>query len=360
MKTTIILTILALLLSACVQVEEAKPFKFGVVVPLTGPNAEYGEFTRYGVDLAVEDLNSAGGINGRNVQVIYEDTGGDKTKATTAAQKLVNVDGVDALISMTTTMGGAVAPVAEEYKVPHIFGSAAPSLTVNKTFSFRDYPDAAVMCGMLMKQALKDGHEKVAIFGTNAEFTILCHEGAKKTAPVAAYETYSFGDTDFKTQFTKIKQSGSTALITSAFVSDCVHAFKQLKELDLQMQLYVAYQSFTCGTDAHSKTYADILKDAYGADVSLDENGPDYISFRNRLEERGWTIQIRGSALSYDFVKEIAKAYEGCQDTACAANNLRNLKIKGVSGTVSYGGDQNVEREVMLTHYENGEWRKVQ
>lgn len=74
----------------------ARPLKFGAVYQLSGPQAFYGGMARYGLELAVEDINSAGGIDGRKVVVVYEDSAGDVAKAATSAKKLTEVDDVDA------------------------------------------------------------------------------------------------------------------------------------------------------------------------------------------------------------------------------------------------------------------------
>jgi len=364
MKHIPILAILAmLLLAACSigQTTTETQYKFGAVLPLTGTNAFYGEFARAGLELAIEDINNAGGINGRPVRMIYEDSGGDRARATTAAQKLVDIDAVDALFTITTPMGGAVAPVAEAAKVPFIYGSATNSFAENKTYVFKDYPDASDECEMLMEQAMKE-HEKIAMFGTDAEFTRLCKQGAERVGKLTLFETYPPGESDFKTQLTKIKNSESTALLVLAFSNDCKHSFKQLRELGVQTQLYLPFQAFGCGSPDNTKESADLLANAYGAEIALDENSTDpaFVAFKKRLEEHGWTTQIRGSAVMYDSVMSMAKAHQGCTDKACVANNLRNLNnYQGISGTISYNGKQTVTREFWLTHFD-GTWRKAQ
>ncbi len=364
MKTPITLTILALLLlAACSTTKSAEPYKFGAVLPLTGPTAFYGDFGKAGMELAVEDLNNAGGINGKPVQVIYEDSAGDKARAATGAQKLIDVDSVDALFTITTAMSGVVAPVAEANKVPLIYGSATNSFAINKTYVFKDYPDASDECALLMKQALKDGHKKIAMFGSDSEFTQLCKQGLERIGSVSAFEKYNPGETDFRTHFTKIKNSGSTALVLLTVTNDCPNAYKQIRELGIKVQLYLPFQAFGCGTDENTKAFSDLMTNAYGAEIALEEDSADpaFVALKKRLEEKGWTSQIRGSAVMYDSIMEMAKAYEGCQDNLCVTNNLRALNnYKGVSGMVSYNGDQIVEREIMLVKFTNGKWRKIQ
>lgn len=365
MKTTITLTIIALLLlAACAapEVKEAKPYKFGAVLSLTGPQAFYGEFSKAGIELAIEDLNKAGGINGRPVQVIYEDSGSEKAKATTGAQKLINIDNVDALFTSTTTMAGAVGPVAEDNQVPLIYGSAT-DFTVNKTYIFKDYPNAYDECALLMKEAQKQGHTKIALFGMNAEFLHVCKKGAETVSSFASAEMYTAGEKDFKTQLIKIQNSGSTALMILTFSNDCLNTYKQMRELGMKPQLYLAFQAFGCGTPENTNAYPELFEKAIGAEVAIDleSTDPEFVAFKKRLEEKGWTAQIIGSAVMYDGVMEMAKAFQGCENVECITANLRNLNnYKGVSGIISYNGDNVVEREIMLTHYENGKWRKVQ
>ncbi len=351
-----------LLLAACVQTEEVKPYKFGAVLSLTGPQAFYGEFSKAGIELAIEDLNKAGGINGRPVQIIYEDSVSDKAKATTGVQKLINIDDVDALFTSTTPMAGAVGPVAEEYKVPLIYGSAT-DFTVNKTYVFKDYPNAYDECALLMKEALKNGHTKIALFGMNAEFLHVCKKGAETVGSFAIAEMYTAGEKDFKTQLIKVQNSGSTALLILTFSNDCLNTYKQMRELGMKPQLYLAFQAFGCGTTENTKAYPELFDKAIGAEVAidLDSTDPEFVALKKRLEEHGWTSQIIGSTIMYDGVMEMAKAFQNCENVECVTSNLRNLNnYKGVSGIISYNGDNVVEREIMLTKYENGKWRKVQ
>lgn len=359
MKTAIVLLIL-LFLAACAQSEKATPYKFGAILHLTGTQAFYGEFSKIGIDLAIEDINNAGGINGRPVKIIYEDSASDKQKAATAAQKLINVDNADAMISITPFVGAVLAPIAEENKVPFIHIGSVNSYVVNKTYVFKDYPDVANICELLMHQIIKDGHEKVALFGINAESAQFCKEGALRVGNLTAYELYTPGDADFSTQFTKIKDSGSTALLFYALSDDCPNAYKKLRELNLKEQLYLVIQSFTCGNDANTKANADLLQNAYGADIAIDDENPDFISFKQRVEARGGTPHLIGSVQMYDITREMAQAMQGCNDSDCTVKNLRNLNYKGPSGQVSYNGKQISQRDVMLVKYENGTWRRAE
>jgi len=147
MKISLGLFIIALIvMSGCStqnsqNLSNNQPLTFGAVLPLSGTNAFYGNFAKAGISLAIEDINNAGGVDGRMLKVIYED-GSDKASATTAAKKLVEIDNVDALFAMLTPTAAATVPVAEESKTPLIYWSPSTSFSTGKQFVFQDYFDA--------------------------------------------------------------------------------------------------------------------------------------------------------------------------------------------------------------------------
>ena len=99
--------------------------KIGTVGPLTGDVATYGISTKNGVEIAVDEFNNNGGINGKKIQLISEDTGGDQTEAANATSKLIDQDKVVAIvggvISAETLTGG---PIANDSKVVMISSSS--------------------------------------------------------------------------------------------------------------------------------------------------------------------------------------------------------------------------------------------
>lgn len=349
---------LLIFIIACTSTAE-EPIKFGAVLPLSGSNAFYGTYSKIGMELAAEDINANGGINGRLVEIIFEDSAGDKAKATNAAQKLVNIDDVDALFTTTTSMAGAIAPIAEENKIPFIYASTANSIAEGKTYVFKDNPNSVDLCKLLMQKAIEE-NEKIALFGVQLEATELCKKGAEEVAPLTIFEQYTFGETDYKTQLAKIKESGSTALLVIAFSNDCNNVYKQIREIGLSIQLLVPTTAFGCGSPDHLRANPDLFVNAYGSELEFDESDKEVQAFKQRIDKAGGTTQILGSAITYDSAMEMAKAYEGCQDTLCVTNNLRALtNYKGLSGTISYNGKQAVTRAIILQKYENGKWVKA-
>lgn len=130
-----ILLIMALAVSGCAgltgQSGDQGPIKIGALVPLSGPSSQGGESMRNAFELAATQINDAGGVDGRQIELIFEDTGGDPQKGVTAAKKLIEQDQVWGIAGLFTSgVALAVAPVAMEASVPLVVTvAAAPDIT---------------------------------------------------------------------------------------------------------------------------------------------------------------------------------------------------------------------------------------
>ena len=99
--------------------------KVGVYGDLTGQTSSFGQSTKNGVELAVEEINAAGGVNGKKIQLIIEDDQGRPEQAKTVVSKLINQDKVQAVLGeVASTNSLAAAPVAQEAKIPMITPSS--------------------------------------------------------------------------------------------------------------------------------------------------------------------------------------------------------------------------------------------
>lgn len=134
-----------LTLSAC-QLYDREPIKIGYIGPLTGEASSYGIDTINGVKLAIEEVNEAGGIKGRPVTLLIEDTRCIGIEAAGAARKLIHVDKVSAIIGgQCSGETLAAAPIAEQAQIPMISPvSSSPEVTSAGDFIFRVYPSDAL------------------------------------------------------------------------------------------------------------------------------------------------------------------------------------------------------------------------
>jgi branched-chain amino acid transport system substrate-binding protein len=108
-----------------------KPVKIGFVYIMSGPFATYGQFAKQGAELAIDEINKAGGINGRKVEALFEDDTGKPDVGIRVIRKLVYENGVDIVMGIDSSgVASAVAPVMKELKTPLIITHAAtPDVT---------------------------------------------------------------------------------------------------------------------------------------------------------------------------------------------------------------------------------------
>lgn len=256
------LTALALvaliLLPGCKKKEEdleagpiaARPYKVGAMFAVTGPASWLGEPEKKTVEMLVEQVNKAGGINGHRLTVIVEDTTGQEADAVNAMNKLVDKDRVCAVIGPSrsgTSM--AVVPIAQEKKIPLI--SCAAAAVIVEPASERKWvfkvPQMDSDCVRRIYDYMKaKGWTKAAIitgttgFGAAGRGQLL--DLAKEYgADIVADETYGPRDTDMTVQLTKIKNTAAEALINWSIVPGQSTVIKNARQLGLNIPLFQSH-----------------------------------------------------------------------------------------------------------------------
>ena len=226
--------------------DEDEPYRIGVMESLTGPGETYGTVANQAKQLAVEEINAAGGVNGRMIELAVEDSKCSAQDAITAYNKLTDVDGVKIILG--TSCSGAMlgaAPLAEEDGTILFSGLATnPDIATAGDYIFRTSMSDAqlgVDTGNLM---WADGIRNVATITESTDYA----EGVRRTSvaqfekrggSVAAEERYASDVTDFRTQITKLLTSNPDAIHLAAqseFSGGTV--VKQARELGYEGPIY--------------------------------------------------------------------------------------------------------------------------
>ena len=259
-KRAILLAALALLASlviACggdsatdedkdMQEGEQAPFRIGVMESLTGPGETYGSVAVQAKQLAVEEINAAGGINGRMLELIVEDSKCSAQDAITAYNKLTDVDGVKIILG--TSCSGAMlgaAPLAEADGVILFSGLAtSPDIANAGDYIFRTSMNDAQLGIDAGNVMWADGIRNLATISETTDYA----EGVRRTSvaqfekrggTVVAEERYGSDTTDFRTQLTKLIGENPDALLLAAqseFTGGTI--IKQVRELGFEGQIY--------------------------------------------------------------------------------------------------------------------------
>ncbi len=334
---------------------ETGPIKIGAIAPLSGDAAVYGEPLRKVIDLAVEEINAKGGVNGRNLQMIFEDGKCNGKDGASAMQKLVNVDNVKLVIGgFCSSESLAAAPIANENKIVLFSGgSSSPDLTINGgKFFLRDYPSDAAQGKVLAELAYnKKGWRKVAVaqeqtdyaLGINKAFT---ENFVKLGGQIVANEEFASSVTDFRTIVTKLKSSAPDALLVSAQTPKVAElVLKQIKQLNWTVpllggdvipgsdlpktspQLVEGMLVAEFGYDADSQRFKDFVA-AYKAKYNAE---PEYLSYSQTM---------------YDIPYMLADALKAVgEDSEKVLQWLHDQKgWEGVSGLISF--DEHGDRTV--------------
>lgn len=214
--------------------------KIGFIGPLSGFGAAWGIEQKNTIDIAVEEINNSGGINGQKIEVIYEDGKCDGKEASTAAQKLINLDKVKILIPVCSAETLAVAPIAEENKILVMaVWPTNPAVSEAGDYIFRNsYSDEDT--ARIMAETIGTNYQSVGIITELTDYPVGIRDTFKKYFEGQIIEEeYQPNSMDVRTQVMKlISQNPEAILVNPNSPTTGLAILKQLKELDFKGALY--------------------------------------------------------------------------------------------------------------------------
>jgi branched-chain amino acid transport system substrate-binding protein len=230
-----------------------EPLRVGSILSVTGPAAFLGEDMKAGLQLAVDEINAAGGINGRKIAWTFYDAESQTQKAITETRRLISQDRVEVIVSGGNMSGIALAmaPLAEQASVPFISseGAAAIVAPVNeRRFVFKSTVDDADVIDRIADYFDKKKIKKIALLadtsgfgqGAVAQMRVI---GPKRGLDVA-YESFGPADTDMMPQLTRIRDSGADAIVCWTVTPAGVVFLKQAQQLGLDSKTLVHSYGF--------------------------------------------------------------------------------------------------------------------
>ena len=346
MKTALVRFIAACSLGASIiaPAVAAGPIVFGLVDEVTGPQAEAGLLTAQGVKLAIEEINAAGGIMGRQVELRIEDNQSTNPTTVLAYSKLLESGVVAVLGPLRSTQVQAASPTIAKGKVPAMIGGSDPSLTrVNNPWIFRVRPNDLYSSRVMAEYGVKELKKKkwaivhsTDTFGTGGKNALVEALKALGIEP-AMIVGYTNNSQDFTPIALQIKGSGADIIGSYMTNSPDVGIFaRQLRQLGVQAE-WIGSTSLV--TDTAMKLAGESLWGVYSvADFAIDANE----------ESRGYAKRYRAkynadpdlySAWAYGGVYLLKHAIEKAKSTdpeAIRAALLATKGLKGVEGTYNF------------------------
>ena len=356
-----------LALTACGQ-NETETVTIGLVCPVTGSAASYGETMINSAELAVEEINNAGGIAGQyKLELVIEDDEGTPAKAVTAAQKLINQDGITVLIgAQASSCTLAVMEVTAAAGIPQI-APASTALSIveqGNEWIFRNAAADTLQTSQVLQFSMDElGVESIAILYEATDYGVggaelLEQYAADYGVEVTSVESYNTGDTDFSVQLTKIARDSPDAVMVWGFYTEGALILRQAKQYGVNVP-------FLGGTGWAAPMLVELAGDAANgiyfstpfSPANPAENVQSYVSAYE--EKTGGSEPDFNGAQTYDSVYLIKKAVEegDSTDPKVIRDTMKNFSeaYSGVSGTIKFEENGEVSKDVSIVTVENGQ-----
>jgi len=353
MNKILIVSLLALMVLSCEKKDET--IKVGAILALTGSGANYGKSLQQGIELAKDEINKSGGIKGKKMEVIYEDSQGDPKTGVSAFNKLVSMNNVPVVLGSISSVVLAIAPIADEKQVVFVNSSAISPKIKERADKFlfslitSGADEAKLMASELVK---KHGSEPIGILFSNNASGIdtkdsFIKELATDGGTIAFAEGYELGTNDFRSSLTKIKNSKAKYCYLIAFSSqEFAKIFIQSKEIGLRIQWYSYSGIETKETLELSKGAADGVIYSYPSYLS---NDSAMIKLQEKFSQSYGSWPDIYTVTSYDGVKLLSTVLNNYGTTSLEIQKgLRETKVyNGIFGKLDFSDKQCVSRDLI-------------
>ena len=325
--------------------------RIGVTQPLTGAFAASGNYVTQGAKIAEEQINAAGGVLGRKIQLIVEDNKSNPTEAVATAEKLIGKDKVPVMMgAWSSTLTLAVMPKLMEYGVPMLVetSSSGKITTSGNPWIFRISPTSEMEAKAFGSMTKKMGIKKADFLSTNNDFGL----GSAKEfsemlkgqgVQVGVMETMDPKATDFSAQLAKIKASGSDTLFVTTAVEQITLILKQAKEQQLKARIITTGGSNSpdqlieqAGDAANGSFHLVFFTPWFPEAVKNPDVARKFVAEWNarKYPAGGLTEGFRG----WDGINTIVAAIKaaGKAEPQAIQKALWNVKVKGINGDIAF------------------------
>ena len=341
----------------------------GVNYELSGGVATYGQSSVEGIEMAVKEINEAGGVNGKQIKLIKYDNKSEPSEATTLANKLMTQDKVIAILGPATSGSfKAEIPVAIKNKIPVVSGSAtADDVTVDasgvKEYAFRicfnDSYQGVAMANFALNNL--SAEKAVVIMDSSSDYgkglaENFTNKFKEEGGAIVAQESYVAGDTDFNAILTSIKGMDFDVIFIPGYYNEAGLIIKQARTLGITAPILGAdgFDSPTllelAGAEALNEVY-------YTNHYSSLDKDPLVIEFISNFKEEYNKEPDAFNALGYDLAKFVADGIsraesltgEALKDALEATTNF-----VGVTGSFSIDENHNPVKSIVVIELKDG------
>ncbi len=366
LKATAILVIAGLILSCGGQTNENE-ILVGEYSSLTGTTATFGQSTHRGLSMAVDETNLAGGILGKKIKLITEDTQSKPEEAAMAVTKLIFRDRVCAIIGeVSSSRSLAAAPICQDNGVPMVSNASTnPEVTRKGDYIFRVCYIDPFQGEILAKFAYNSlGCRRVAILkDVKNDYSVgLAQYFAEKFqelgGQITGEQAYSEGDTDFKAQLTAVKGAEPDAVIVPGYYTEAALIVKQARELNMQMPFiggdgWDSAKLVEIGGAAMDNTFFSTAYSADDPNPVVQDFVKSYRAIYNESPDAFAVLGYDAGKLLFDAIGRAGNTKgENLRDALAATKNF-----PGVSGVITIDAERNAQKSIVIIAVSEGQMK---
>jgi branched-chain amino acid transport system substrate-binding protein len=355
----------------------APPVKIGALFSVSGPASFLGEPERNTAVMMVDQINKAGGIKGRKLELIVYDTQGDATKAVQGVNKLIKDDKVVAIIGPSTTGDSmAVIPVVEKAEIPLVSCAAGIKITDPvKKWIFKTAQNDVLAVMKIYKNLQKQKISKIAILTVSDGFGSSGREQLKLQSKefgmqIISDETYGPKDDDMTVQLTKIRDSEAQAIVCWGTNPGPAKVARNVKQLGIKIPLYMSH-------GVSSKKFIELAGEGAEGIIlpsgkvivadQLPKSDPQKKALLNYVNKYRENYKVEGDHFgghAFDAVMLLKSAMErGGFSPAAIRDQLEKTKnFAGIGGTFTYSPQDHAgltSDAFVMVQVVKGDWKLI-
>jgi len=346
-------------------VEDPQATRLGFLVPLTGEQASFGQDAIRGAQLALEEINAAGGILGHPLILKVKDTQSLPQRISSAVTELIEVDKVAAIVGeIATDRTLAAAPIAQSRGIPLITpGSTNEQVTQAGDAIFRVCYTDSFQAVVMAKFARSIAADRAAIMSDPSDpysaglAAIFKKDFTEAGGTILAEETYHPGDSSFSRQLDAIRAKNPEVVFLPSYYPDAARIIREARQLGLEVPFL--------GTDGwDSPEFLKIGESAvdncyFSGHFSAEDKAPNVAAFVQAYTRKHGIAPPPLAALSYDAVRYVADAATraGSTEQKPLRDALAETKdFAGVTGKITLDANRNPAKNAVINRVENGKF----
>lgn len=346
------------------DVSSASVFKIGGIGPLTGDAASYGISVKQGAQVAVDEINAAGGIDGMKLELLFEDDECNEEKSVSAYNKLMD-SGINVVLGAVTS--GCSIAVSEESAGDGILqitpsGSAMDCTKQPNSFRicFTDPLQGKLMAQYISEQGLKS---PAIIYDVASDYSKGIHDAFVEEAgqlgmTIAADESFTGGDVDFKTQLTKIKSSGADCLFLPIYYTEVGYISEQAATVGVSLP-YFGCDGWDGVINQLGGNTANIEGATFLTPFVANSSNPKVTAFVEAYNKAYNSTPDQFAADAYDgvyVIKALIETTGGDISNEALIGAMTKITVDGATGSMSFTADGEPNKSAMVAVIQNGEY----